>query len=86
MPVVYNAPSAPEDPTKYREAKDKMEEEANTGCIPWIVKLGGKLVTNTNLVDEQIAYFRQKDPGLPPRVHKLYGLYKAIVHEVMFHQ
>ena len=62
-----------------------MEKEANTGCIPWIVRLGGKLVSNKKLVDEQVGYFRQKDPGLPPRVHKLYSLYKAIVHEVLFY-
>ena len=82
VPVVYSAPSAPEDPAKYRRAKDRLEEQTNTGCLPWIIKLGGKLVNNKNLVDQQIAYFREKDPALPPRVHKLYGLYKAIVIEV----
>ncbi len=79
---MYNAPPAPKDPADYRKATDRLKEEANTGSIPWIIKLGEKLANNNNLVDQQTAYFRQKDPSLPPRMHKLYGLYKAIVHEV----
>ena len=65
---------------EYRKATDCLEEQANTGCIPWIIRLAN----NNNLVDQETAYFRQKDPSLPPCMHKLYGLYKAIVHEVNY--
>ncbi|CAB3999359.1 Hypothetical predicted protein [Paramuricea clavata] len=50
VPIVYNAPPAPKDPADYRKATDRLEEEANTGCIPWIIKLGEKLANNNNLI------------------------------------
>ena len=82
VPVVYNGPTARENPAEYRKAKDMLEERTTTGCIPCIIRLGGKLVRNKNLVDEETSYFVRKDPCLPPRIHKLYGLYKAIINDV----
>lgn len=79
---MYDEPKSPDNSAEYRAAKDRLYTLASTDCIPWVIKLGTRLVQNKTIVDEEINFFQRRCPSLPPRIHQLYGLYKAIVHEV----
>ena len=76
-------PDSPDDAATYRGQKDALFRLATTASIPSIIRMGSKFIQNKTLVDDQIDFFKRKSPTLPPRVHKLYGYYKAIVHEVL---
>lgn len=83
VPIMYLMPESPDDAAKYRGQKDVLYRIATTASIPSIIRMGSKFVQNKTLLDDQVDFFKQKSPTLPPRVHKLYGYYKAIVHEVL---
>ena len=82
VPIMYVMPESPDDAAKYRGQKDALFRLATTASIPSIIRMGSKFMGNKTLVDVQVNFFKRKSPSLPPRVHKLYGYYKAIVHEV----
>ena len=82
VPIVYKEPESPEDAAQYRLKKDHVFTVSNTSCLPWIIRLGAKLMDNKDMVDQQVDFFKNRCPTMLPRIHKLYGLYKAIVHEV----
>ena len=82
VPIVYKEPESPEDAAQYRLKKEHVFIVSNTSCLPWIIRLGAKLMDNKDMVDQQVDFFKNRCPTMLPRIHKLYGLYKAIVHEV----
>lgn len=82
MPIVYKESESPKDTVKYRECKERLARASTTASIPWVIRVGSKLVQNQNLVDAQIDFLSRDALLYPHRVHKLYGLYKAIVYEV----
>lgn len=83
VPVMYLMPDSPDDAATYRSQKDALFRLATTASIPSIIRMGSKFVQNKTLVGDQVDFFKRMSPTLPPRVHKLYGYYKAIVHEVL---
>jgi hypothetical protein len=56
---MYDEPKSPDNSAEYRAAKDRLYTLASTDCIPWVIKLGTRLVQNKTIVDEEINFFQR---------------------------